>query len=96
MHVQAQIPAALCAIHNFIHIHKSEDDEELEPEAEDHIGYYPNAGDDEVHDIEMIENMGEDDGVVQRRNAIAQAMWNSYLTVLQQRGENIDAYLNDI
>jgi hypothetical protein len=90
--VQAQIPSALCAIHNFIRIHDSTEEEELNLGNSEYSSSIPNPGDDGVRQV----NHGEDDDVSEvaiRRNKIAQDMWDSYQRVLQARealGESED------
>jgi hypothetical protein len=85
--VQAQIPSALCAIHNFIRIHDSTEEEELELlnlGNSEYSSSIPNPGDDGVRQV----NHGEDDDdseVAIRRDKIAQDMWDSYQRVLQAR-----------
>lgn len=93
MEIQAQIPAALCAIHNFIRIHEPEDQAGLEPGTEG--PYYPNAGDNHVYDVGILEENDTQRAVVQRRDAIAEAMWRSYVAVQHERG-NPDAWLYDL
>lgn len=79
--VQAQIPAALCAIHNFIRIHDDPDEvlpEELEDEGFVHGA---DAGNDHVYQVDFVE--GVDNAAEQRRDNIAQAMWTEYQNLLQ-------------
>jgi hypothetical protein len=86
--VQAQIPSALCAIHNFIQIYDPKEDELPDighPEYSNNS--IPNPGDDGVRQI----NYGEDDvldDVAVRRDKIAQDMWVSYQTILEGRRED--------
>jgi hypothetical protein len=82
--VQAQIPAALCAIHNFIRIHNpGEEDSEI-----------GGAGDDVVHSIGFQESTN--DAVVARRDRIAAEMWTSYQDILQSReGEDDTEFDSD-
>ena len=88
--VQAQIPAALCAIHNFIRIHDSgeEEAEEEEEEEEDGMDQQYDAGDLFVRQGES--QRAETDAVVARRNNIAERMWQEYQMILQQRQEDSD------
>jgi len=81
--VQAQIPAALCAIHNFIRIHDGEEEEE-----EDIVDQQNDAGDLFVRQGE--DQRAENDAVVARRNNIAQKMWREYQAILQTRQEDSD------
>jgi len=85
--VQAQIPAALCAIHNFIRIHDGEEEEE-EEEEEDIVDQQNDAGDLFVRQGEG--QRAENDAVVARRNNIAQKMWQEYQAILQTRQEDSD------
>src|ERR1700733_3755611 len=78
--IQAQIPAALCAIHNFIRIHDPQE-EELEDNGDTNSGGH--TGDGFARQVSNIEG---NDAVTHRRNMIAQAMWSSYQHILQERG----------
>lgn len=81
--IQAQIPAALCAIHNFIRTHNpSEEDSEIGG-AEEQYNQQADAGDDIIRGIGFQESA--DDAVVARRNRIATEMWTSYQEILQSR-----------
>ena len=82
--VQAQIPSALCAIHNFIKIHDPDDGETTDLGSSEYSSSIPNPGDNEVGHTNYAEDDGEDD-VVLRRDKIAQDMWDSYQRVLQAR-----------
>jgi hypothetical protein len=83
MHIQARIPAALCAIHNFISVHDPtevvypDDDDGDAPAGDDHIA--PAAAAIEV------------DSASVRRDQIAQAMWEDYLAVCLERGIGDDS-----
>jgi hypothetical protein len=78
--VQAKIPAALCAIHNFIRLH---DDQELDDiPGEEQVNQGAHAGDNIVAQTGIDE---DGDAVVERRDLIAQAMWNDYQIILQER-----------
>ena len=84
--VQAQIPAALCAIHNFIRIHDGEEEEKGEEEdGDDIVDQQNDAGDLFVRQGEG--QRAENDAVVARRNNIAQKMWQEYQAILQTRQE---------
>jgi hypothetical protein len=78
--VQAQIPSALCAIHNFIRIHDQDEGALLE-ERELHDQFWHADG----------EYMGADDDVEpeaemkHRRDQIARAMWEDYQNILAER-----------
>jgi hypothetical protein len=89
MTVQAQIPAALCALHNFIRIHDSQE-ELLDEEYDDYDG---NTGDGFVRQVRNIEDNNSHGAIVRRRNQIAQSMWDSYQEILQDRQNVIENYL---
>ena len=84
--VQAQIPSALCAIHNFIRIHDPKEDKLPDLENSEYFSSIPNPGDDGVRQMDYTENDISDD-VAFRRDKIAQDMWDSYQRVLQARNE---------
>lgn len=83
MTIQARIPAALCAIHNFISTHNPDDndDEHFDYDNPEHQG----IPDDE----EVFDGAG---GMKEVRNRIARSMWEDYQTVLQQRGLLDDSF----
>ena len=86
--IQAQIPTALCAIHNFIRKHDPDEGPLLE--ARDHRGR------DVGHDIpatEEVEQQGTTMGT--KRDQIAQAMWEDYQRVLVERGTQDSDSLDD-
>jgi hypothetical protein len=81
MEIQARIPAALCAIHNFIRIHDTADDIILTDD--DHDG---NPFD---HDhVASASAAAEIDEPSARRDRIAERMWADYLVVCRER-ENV-------
>jgi len=79
--VQAKIPAALCAIHNFIRLHDFQEGEL--PEEVEQFARGADAGDAFVHQLDFI--AADDNRVAERRDFIAQAMWNDYQNILQER-----------
>ena len=85
MDIQARIPAALAAIHNFIRIH----DPETNPiPDEDHNTGHANDAD---HRASSLEAERQDDISDVRRDEIAQAMWDDYLAYhAENRGESDD------
>ena len=94
MDVQPKIPSALCAIHNFIHIHNPQVDPEA-GEADDH-DLHGNAGDHIVHGVGYVVVDDVDDGdVAARHNTIAQAMWDDYLVAREGAGYNANAFFDD-
>jgi len=91
--VQAQIPAALCAVHNFIRIHDPTE-ETVVVGDDDQVNQQANAGDVFVHQIEY--NEAVDGGVAARRDQIAQRMWQDYLQVLEVRQQEDDGADDDL
>ena len=91
LEVQAHIPAALAALHNFIKRHDTGTQLHSEPVT----GYYENEeilqedfiGTDEVEDListDEVEDVRMDESWVESRDRIAAEMWESYL---RQQGE---------
>jgi hypothetical protein len=74
MNIQAQIPSALCAIHNFICEH---DPEEGSLASNDFL--------DRAHFAPATEVEGVEAGDDQRHEDIANAMWVDYQRVLAER-----------
>jgi hypothetical protein len=82
--IQAQIPAALAAIHNFICAHSDADNDNPLKMNGGETGDMANAG--------HYDNPDEDDGlnfnndnVDERRDQITQAMWDDYQKVCEER-----------
>jgi hypothetical protein len=78
LNIQAKIPAALCAIHNFIWINDA-DEGSLPEERNLH---------DQDHNIGVFvgENLEEDNNeMARRRDQIAQSMWEDYQQILIER-----------
>ena len=92
--VQAQIPSALCAIHNFIRIHDSQEGEIANPQNSEYSSSVPNPGDDGVRQMNYMEDDILDDATI-RWDKIAQEMWNSYQSVLQAREADENDSEND-
>lgn len=85
--IQRQIPAALAALHNFILTHEPTN----EPEGEqDYLEAAHNHGDpyDPDHRASSIEAEGRpsDQDVDERRNRIAQEMWDDYVVIRGEMG----------
>jgi hypothetical protein len=81
--IQARIPAALTAIHNFIRTYDTDDDDPLAMN-----------GDNTSHN-DFDEDRGPTfarnrDDVDERRDQIAQAMWDDYRQVCMERGIDAD------
>jgi hypothetical protein len=80
--IQARIPSALCAVHNFNRKHDLPDSEEAFPN--DRAYFDDNDDTDNVpHPTDDAEE-GNNAGTM--RDQIAQAMWDDYLNVLHERG----------
>lgn len=84
-HIQARIVAALCAIHNFIRIYDAQEGPLPDEHDPEHLNYTSHAGDTTVDQMGGAEHGVELD-VVQRRNSVAEAMWNAYQELLRKRG----------
>jgi hypothetical protein len=89
MDIQAQIPTALCAIHNFICEHDLQ--EGVLPE----IRSFFDGGDSDYEPptVAMMEEANTEAGA--RRDWIAQEMWEDYVHVLHDRGIDIADPLDD-
>ena len=81
LEIQAQIPAALAAIHNFIHSH---DPDNYEP----HTANSDTIHDDHSHDEPNPTFTFEE--VDKWWDQIALAMWNNYQQVCEERGIGAD------
>jgi hypothetical protein len=79
LQIQARIPAALCAVHNFISIHDPAEGTILTVDDDDDN----DAALDHGH--EAFAATAEIDTPLMRRDGIAQAMWDDYLEIRQQR-----------
>jgi len=90
--IQAQIPAALCALHNFIRIHDPQE-EELADEEYDNQGSY--TGDGFVRQVSNVEDNNSNGAVTRQRDQIAQSMWQSYQAILRAReaSDDVDEFL---
>jgi hypothetical protein len=83
MAIQAQIPPALCAIHNFIRVHDTDEIHEFGQEIDDDtLDFNPDVGGngDLAHGPA---GAAEKTRAALKRDQIAQAMWDSYQTALQ-------------
>lgn len=76
--IQARIPAALCALHNFIRTHDADD---ITPELDvDHDNTYD-------HDHAASSSVAAElDHPSEKRDLIAQQMWEDYIRVREERG----------
>lgn len=90
MEIQARIPPALCALHNFIRQHDPSDIEDYSDMTEfSHIQVRvddPGVGDLSMHPLTAAER----DMADARRDQIAQTMWSSYQDVVRNRGEQLE------
>ena len=88
MEIQAQIPAALAAVHNFI-CHYDPDKINTVPEGagtDDHRFGPEHAGSSHPGtDMDVHTPTAE---VIQQQDQIAEEMWNSYIEVLAQEAYN--------
>jgi hypothetical protein len=83
LEIQARIPAALAAIQNFI---RSHDPKDMRPRtANDSIIHYNSGSGDEAGPTVAPEEAADE-----RRDRIAQAMWDDYLRVCEERGIGLD------
>ena len=80
MDIQARVPPALCALHNFIRQHDPSDIEDYSDLAEfSHIHVDdPGIGDLAMHTLTAAER----DSADAKRDQIAQAMWESYQEIV--------------
>ena len=87
LNIQAQIPAALCAIHNFIHTHDADD---IMPEMD------LDNGNPNDHDyVASAAAAAQLDHPSEIRDHIAQQMWEDYVRVCNERGLDCDDQLGD-
>ncbi|KZT20133.1 hypothetical protein NEOLEDRAFT_1076284 [Neolentinus lepideus HHB14362 ss-1] len=83
---QAKFIPALCALHNFIHIHDPHD------EVHDRYNDHQVAESSRTQSLELPELLGgdiyqaESSWASARRDQIASEMWQSYQRILQERG----------
>lgn len=81
LQIQAQIPAALCTIHNIIRLHDPQEGplpDADEPPDEDGVEQLAAVTDDE----DDVQDRNEMSGI---RNRIAGAMWEQYQQVVRER-----------
>jgi hypothetical protein len=91
LQIQARIPAALCAIHNFIRIHDPAEDAIFTADDDDDNHGNPPLDQDLDHDhIANAAAAAEIDTPSLKRDQIAQAMWDDYLAITGQGNEDSD------
>ena len=76
MEIQAHIPASLAAVHNFIHYHQLEEEEEIDEDDDAPIGGQVDVDDDDDAAEPADIGLNEPDA---RRDGIATAMWDQYI-----------------
>lgn len=81
MAIQAKIPTALCAVHNFIRIHDDDEINDFQDIDED-----PEPGQEREGELAPgPANAAEKVAADKRRDRIAEAMWVDYQALLAQR-----------
>jgi hypothetical protein len=89
--IQARIPTALCAIHNFIRCH---DADKVTPSATDDV-FDHHGHDNEPHGGQVVDPEEENEAD-QQCDRITQAMWDDYRRVRAERGfDSSDDELSD-
>jgi hypothetical protein len=91
LEVQARIPAALAAVHNFISIHDPHDHpiSSTTPQADGALHMYDDDSDD--HEDFAIQVGAPANSIHdQRRDMIAQKMWDDYVGICTERGIGMD------
>lgn len=87
MAVQAQIPPAICALHNFILNHDPRDIDHYLSGNEDDLD--PTPGQAQDNDFGLLASTAvtaaEREGATAHRDRIAEQMWNDYQKLLTQR-----------
>jgi hypothetical protein len=89
LEVQARIPAALAAIHNFISIHNPHD----QPISSTASGGGQMYSEDVDVDVASMEAPGPDDTDL-HRDMIAQKMWDDYVQICTERGIDMDTVID--
>jgi hypothetical protein len=87
MDIQARIPPATAAIHNFILDHDPQEVEEVSETPDPNPGNLP-AERDFGTLARGPANSAEKARAKRKRDQIAQEMWNSYQAILAERGED--------
>ena len=84
LEVQARIPAALAALHNFISIHNPHD-QPISSTTSDTVRMY------DYVDEDFMATGAEADETDLRRDMIAQKMWEDYVQLCEERGIDNEA-----
>jgi hypothetical protein len=89
MEIQARIPAALCALHNFIRRSDPTDIDDFS-DATDLASNHANGA--EIGDLATRAiNAAERDRMSLKRDQISQEMWDSYVAWVQSEGPGLEA-----
>jgi len=88
MEIQARIPPALCAVHNFIH-HNDPSDFDDTSDPNDIPGSHATGGGIGDLAIRAI-NAAERERAQSNRDKIATEMWNSYMASVQAGGIDLE------
>jgi len=87
MDIQARIPPAMAAIHNFILDHDAQEEEEISETPDPNPGNLPAEWDFGTL-ARGPPNRAEKAYAKEKRDRIAQEMWDSYQAILAEHGEN--------
>lgn len=93
MDIQARVPPALAAVHNFILHHDWEDIHQFDDVRDEEPGQFPAAEFNFGTLGNGPANQAEKEGAAAHRDEIAQEMWDSYQQILLERGEEADDIL---
>jgi hypothetical protein len=91
LEVQARIPAALAAVHNFISIHDP-CDQPMSSTTPNGPGAGHSMYDDNDEDVTLLgaPGLNDPDDHDLRRDMIAQKMWDDYVGICTERGIDMD------
>ncbi|KAL0059951.1 hypothetical protein AAF712_013300 [Marasmius tenuissimus] len=99
MDFQSLLPAALAATHNFILKHDPTDHKLPGDSRDPAPGAHVDAEDAHVRDIGELAaahtTTEEYEEALQKRDSIAEQMWQQYQQVLAERSNVVDEWLND-
>ena len=91
LEIQARIPVALCAIHNFITLNNP-----VDVSDDDYDDLSGSDEDDDSGDDEDDEDNPRDDGARNLRDQIASTMWNDYVELRRAQGFGINNGIDDM